>query len=234
MGRSVVHNQTPRCERCQQQLRWCICDGFRAIDCPVKVDVLMHHMETYRPSSTGHLIQRVIPTAGQHIYRRERPLDRSMIVRPGKTLWILHPSGEPMPVGVRPSDLQVLLLDGNWPQTSEMIRLVEGWGRKINLPMAGTSRYWLRAQHGEGKFSTVEALLFLLDALGLKREADQLRVQFELHVYAGLCSRGNKPEAAEYLATSPLRDAVPDVLRQLAPRARPATGGDSIPAKNKV
>ena len=125
-----------------------------------------------------------------------------------------------MPAIERPSDLQVLLLDGNWPQASEMMRQIEGWGRKINLPMSGQSRYRLRAQHGEGKFSTVEALLFLLDAIGLKRESDQLRVQFELHVYAGLCSRGNKPEAAEYLAASPLRDAVPDVLRKLAPRAR--------------
>jgi DTW domain-containing protein len=175
----------------------------------------MHHMETYRPSSTGHLIQRVIPTAGQHIYRRERPLDRAAIVQPGKTLWILHPTGAPMPAVERPSDLQVLLIDGNWPQASEMARQIEGWGTKVNLPMAGKSRYWLRAQHGEGKFSTVEALLFLLDALGLKREHDQLQVQFELHVYAGLCSRGNKPEAAEYLATSPLRDAMPDMIARL-------------------
>jgi hypothetical protein len=57
-------------------------------------------------------------------------------------------------------------------------------------------------------------------------------VQFELHVYAGLCSRGNKPEAAEYLATSPLRDVFPELLRKLAPRARSKPGSPPIQGAN--
>jgi len=222
MGRSVVTRNSPRCERCQLPPRWCICGGFRAVDCPLKVDVLMHHMEAFRPSSTGHLIRRVVPTAGLHLYRRERPLDPTAIIQPGKTLWILHPLGEPLPVAA-PADLQVLLLDGTWRQAGEMMRAVEPWGRRVALPMTGASRYWLRTQAGEGKFCTIEALLFLLSALGLAEEHAQLRLQFELHVYAGLWARGAKAKAAEYLAESPLRTAMPGLIHELTRhRARDA------------
>ncbi len=225
MARSVVLNKSPRCGRCQLPPRWCICAGFEAVDCPLKVDVLMHHMEAWRPSSTGHLIRRVIPTAGLHLFRRERPLEPAAIVAPGKTLWILHPLGEPLPVAPPPaSELQVLLLDGTWRQAGEMMRAVEPWGRKIALPMTGSSRYWLRSQAGEGKFCTIEALLFLLAALGREKEHAQLRLQFELHVYAGLCSRGAKAKAAEYLAASPVRAAFPELLDELARHRTRAAG----------
>lgn len=217
MARSVVLKTSPRCGQCQLPPRWCICAGFQAVDCPLKVDVLMHHMEAWRPSSTGHLIRRVIPAASVHLYRRERPLEPATIIAPGKTLWILHPLGEPLPaMHPPPSDLQVLLLDGTWRQAGELMRAVEPWGRKISLPMTGPSRYWLRTQAGEGKFCTMEALLFLLAALGLAKEHAQLRAQFELHVYAGLCARGAKAKAAEYLADSPVRAAFPELLDELA------------------
>jgi hypothetical protein len=223
MARSVILNGSPRCARCQLPPRWCICEGLREIECPVQVDVLMHHMEYFRPSSTGHLIKRVIPSTGVHLYQRERPLERAAIVQPGKTLWILHPAGEPMPEAASHADLQVLLLDGNWRQAGEMMRAIESWGRLVCLPMSGASRYWLREQAGEGKHSTVEALMALLAALGLNDAQAQLRLQFELHVYAGLCARGAKAKAAEYLAHSPLYAALPDLIDRLVRhRARDA------------
>lgn len=221
MARSVVLKGAPRCPRCQLPPRWCICAGTRTVACPFPVEVLMHHMEAHRPSSTGHLIKRVMPESGQHLYRPGRPPVRADVVRPDHVLWILHPLGEPVPAGP-PANLQVLLIDGSWRQAHDMMRVVEPWGRRVSLPMAGESRYRLRAQHGEGRFSTIEALLFLLGALGRDEECAQLRLQFELHVYAGLCARGKKAEAADFLEESPVRTAFPELLAQLAekrPRA---------------
>ena len=93
--------------------RWCICAGIREVECPLKVDVLMHGREQWRPTSTGHLIKRVIPMAGVHLYRREHIPERTSIAQAGKTLWVLHPDGAPLPADASPADLQVLLLDGN-------------------------------------------------------------------------------------------------------------------------
>jgi hypothetical protein len=182
------------------------------------VDVLIHHREFWRPTSTGRLINRVIPASRGHVFRHDLPLNRAAIMQPDRTLWILHPLGEPLPAGAPPEDLQVLLLDGSWREAARMMHGVERWGRLVSLPMAGPSRYLLRDQQGEGKYSTVEALLFMLAALGLAREQAQLRLQFELHVYAGLRARGEKSAAEKFLAESPVREAFPQLLERLNQR----------------
>jgi DTW domain-containing protein len=219
MARSVVLNPTLRCTRCQHVPRWCVCEGLRAVDCPVAVDVMMHSREYFRPSSTGHLIQRVVAGARTHVWRHDAAPARAAVERAGKELWVLHPLGEPMPAGAPPENVQVLLLDGSWGEAADMKKDVEGWGRRVSLPMTGKSRYWLRTQQGEGQFSTAEALLFVLKALGLRAEHDALSVQLELHVYAGLRTRGQAVMAADFLATSPLRTAMPEVIARMHPQS---------------
>jgi DTW domain-containing protein len=223
MARSVVLKGTPRCRGCQQSPRWCICAGLRTLETPLQIDVLMHHEEALRPTSTGHLIQRTFPASRQHLYRPDRALDPATIRQPERELWILHPTGETPPPDQNPADIQVLLLDASWAQAGDMAREISGWGRRVCLPMSGKSRYWLRSQQDiPGRFSTAEALLFLLQALGLHETHDTLRLQFELHVYAGLRTRGRRAEAEAYLADSPVRTAFPELIHQLDnPRALP-------------
>jgi hypothetical protein len=85
--------------------------------------------------------------------------------------------------------------------------------------MRGESRYWLRAQQAGGRFSTIEALLFLLGELGLETARRELELQFELHVYASLRLRGRKELAERFLAASPVAAAYPEFLAELhAPR----------------
>jgi len=223
MARSVVLNGTVRCPHCQQAPRWCICAGLRTLATPLAIDVLMHHEELAKPTSTGHLIRRIIPASRRHLWHSDRPVDPASVRLPGRELWILHPAGEPPPAGHNPAEIQVLLLDGSWAQAGDMARSINGWGRRIRLPMSGKSRYWLRSQQEiPGRFSTVEALLFLMNALGLPETHDALQLQFELHVYAGLRNRGRRTEAEAYLADSPIRSAFPEVLESLNhPRPRP-------------
>ena len=192
------------------------------IESPLKVDVLMHHMEAWRPSSTGHLIHRVVANTGLRVYRKEHTLVREEIMQPGRALWILHPTGEPLPVSEPPAGLQVLLLDGTWIQSTGMLRGVESWGRRVSLPMAGESRYWLRSQAADDRFSTIEALMFLMASLGMAEQRAALQLQFELHVYAGLCARGKKVEAANYLFSSPVSGALKELLPTLKPWAQPS------------
>jgi len=233
MARSVVLAGTVRCERCQLPPRWCVCAGLGPVESALGVDVLMHHREQWRPSSTGKLIQRVVSGARTHLYQREQPRERAELVRPGRELWILHPLGEPLDRMTLSSaaDVQVLLLDGSWGEAAEMVRVVEPWGRRVSVPMMGKSRYWLREQQGEGKFSTVEALLAILAALGQSEAEAQLRLHFELHVYASLLARGRKWPAAEYLETSPIKTALPDFLRRLL---EPRRGAPHVARKARL
>jgi len=190
------------------------------------VDVLMHPREFRRPSSTGHLISRVMPSSHGHLFSHEAPLVPEAIVQPGRTLWILHPSGGPPPVGVPPGSLQVLLLDGSWREAARMRKTVGAWGRLVSLPTAQASRFRLRSQHDDTNYSTVEALEILLGTLGLHEAAARLRAQFELHVYAALRSRGAIREATEFLAGSSLMETLPGPLRELQER-RPCPAGSA-------
>ena len=207
MSRSVVLQGCSRCPGCELPPRWCICSVQRQEACPVLVDILQHDHEARRPTSTGNLIPRVVGGARVHSFRHERPLVRAEILRPEACeLWILHPAGEALPTNPPPLEtLQILLLDARWGQAGGMLDQVQDWGRPVRLPMTGPSRFALRAQNGEDRFSTFEALLFLLAALGQTDLAARLRLQFELHVYGGLTSRGRKHEAAAYLGDSPIR-----------------------------
>ncbi len=233
MPRSVILRPTPRCARCQFPPRWCVCAGFHAITCPLAIDVLVHHRESFRPTSTGRLINRVIPESRGHLYRHDLPLRREDIVRAGRELWILHPQGSPPPAIAKPENVQVLLLDGSWREAARMRTEVVSWGRTVNLPMTGESRYKLRDQQGAGLFSTIEALLFLLEHFSLGETQGQLRRQFELHVYAGLRARGEKGAAENFLAASPVRAAFPDLLAELD-RRRPREETLARPARDNV
>lgn len=220
MGRSVVTRGVVRCDVCQFATRWCTCAGVRTLDCPLQVDILIHRREAWRPTSTSRLLTRVLPAAVGHVFSKDLPLDRDRIVRPDRTLWILHPAGDLPPSPVAPESLQVLLLDGSWREASRMRREVESWGRLIRLPPGTPSRYHLRNQHSDDRYSTAETLILLLETLGLPDLASALKLQFDLHVYAGLRSRGALPEAEAFLAGTRLEAELSTVLQDLRQRRR--------------
>lgn len=213
--RSVVLKTSDRCRGCFLPLRWCVCPAARTVEIPLAVDVLIHHRELHRPSSTGHLVNRVVTGSRQHLWRRERKLTTEALRLPGREPWVLHPGGEPMPAGVAPETVQIFLVDGSWREASAMAREVGSEARLVSLPMTGESRYWLRSQQDGGRFSTAEAMLFLLEAFGLTEAHTIFRQQFELHVYAHLRARGSKELALEFLRDSPIRKVFADLIAQL-------------------
>ncbi|MEY4642422.1 MAG: hypothetical protein RLZZ227_2416 [Pseudomonadota bacterium] len=220
--RSVVLNATARCPRCSMTPRWCICAAHVDIETPLQLELLTHKREVHRPSSTGNLITRLFASARRHVWYPEQPPARTQITVPEREVWILHPNGLPAPANVAPESVQVLLLDGSWSESAGMARTVSSWGRLVQLPLGGTSRFWLRAKQEGGRYSTAEALLFLLDSFGLEAERDTLQLQFELHVYANLRARGNTDMAAQFLEESVIRTKLPEFLQQLqAPRPHP-------------
>jgi DTW domain-containing protein len=213
--RSVVLKGGARCQQCQLLQRWCICAAQTSIECPLQIDLLTHRRECFRPSSTGNLIHRLFPHSRQHVWSPEQPLREESVQLPARQLWILHPSGSPAPATVDPASVQVVLLDGSWSETSAMARQVTHWGQRISLPLSGESRYWLRSKQEGSRYSTAEALMYLLGSLGLQQAQAALSLQFELHVYASLRARGNVGQAAAFLSNSVLRESMPALLEQL-------------------
>jgi DTW domain-containing protein YfiP len=225
MGRSVVLAGAARCPRCSLPPRLCVCDALPPVETRLAVHVLIHKHEQRKPSSTGNLIARAVTNAACHVYERVSrhfPATglRADALAADRELWILHPGGEPLPAASAPEDnpncnrIQILMLDGTWRQAGEMLRSVEGLGRCVRLPesAAEPSRYWLRDQPQPSHVSTAEALVHVLHALGEADAARQLRLHFELHVYATLLARGKREMAERYLGHSPLLTEARHVL----------------------
>ncbi len=230
MGRSVVRAGAARCPQCSLPPRWCICDALAPVHTPLAVHVLIHRHEHHKPSSTGRLIARAVTGSNVHIYQREMgdcaaTTFPAEAVAAGRELWILHPDGEPLPAVCHGIDAanapHVLLLDGTWRQAHEMLRSVKGIGSCIRLPDDAAhepSRYWLRDQAQASQLSTGEALMGVLEACGDTAAARQLRLHFELHVYATLLSRGKREMAERYLGHSPLLTDRPEAIDRLHAR----------------
>ena len=198
--------------------------------------VLIHRHELGKPSSTGKVVTRAVRGAVSHTYHRvSRHFPASGFPADardrGRELWILHPSGEPLPAPRAAADdsradrivdrVQILLLDGTWRQAGDMLRSVEGLGRCVRLSDAATepSRFWLRNQSGPSHVSTAEALMGVLHAVGEPEAARRLRLHFEVHVYATLLARGKRELAERYLGHSPLLADACEVLDRLHARS---------------
>jgi hypothetical protein len=170
----------------------------------------------------------VVTGAVCHVYQRGNrffgargfPADA---LEPGRELWVLHPSGDPLPEPASPPQPlpAVLVLDGSWRQAGEMLASVQHRGRCVRLPDAATSepsRYWLRNQAQPEQLCTAEAVMAVFRALGEHDAGRRLRLHFELHVYATLLVRGHRELAERYLGHSPLLTEAPDALARLHAR----------------
>ena len=224
VSRSVVLAGTERCDGCQLPPRWCVCHALPPVESPVRVHVLQHRREQWRPSSTGSLVGRVVTGSRITIFHRSLTRDgvQGLPDPTAGAAWILHPRGEPLdgivaPAGTPPTPT-VLLIDGSWTESGRMLQFVQGWGRPVRLTLNARSRYRLRNQKDDGNLSTAEALIGLYEALGLAKAADLLRWHLELRVYVGLRSRGRKAEAEDYLAQSPIRTRLGPFLDRLHAR----------------
>ncbi len=231
MGRSVVLAGAARCPRCSLPPRWCTCDMLPPVETRLAVHVLIHRHESRKPSSTGRLVARAVSGAATHVYQRETRFFPAATVTvdrlgPEGEVWILHPNGDPQPLaagaGSNSSHARrhVLLLDGTWRQSGEMLRTVEGMGRCVCLPHASDepSRNWLRDQAEPEQLSTAEALMGVFRAVGDQGAEHGLRLHFELHVYATLLARGRREMAERYLGHSPLLSDAIGALEQLHAR----------------
>lgn len=129
------------------------------------------------------------------MYKHDLAIDVGALSSEGKKSYILHPFGTPLPQSMDISHSHFIFLDGSWKQAAQLLKIVEGRGEKVSLPMSGPSLFWLRTKQEGARYSTIESAIFLLRHLGKDEVADDWQKMLHLHVYAGLLARGKKDQA---------------------------------------
>ena len=104
MPRSVVLAGAPRCPACALPPRHCTCGLLGPVRTAVGVHLLIHRLERHKPSSTGSLVGRVVPSVVTHTFVRvSRHLPPVGLppraVPDDHELLVLHPGGTPLEIG---------------------------------------------------------------------------------------------------------------------------------------
>ena len=163
-----------RCPRCRLLVAKCLCDLVPRLETRTRVLVVVHQLETQKPSNTGLLALRCLPNSDAVIRGR---LDRSTDVpdwsaHGDPVLLFPHEDARPLEAWrdhARPVTL--IVPDGTWRQAARVRRRVPGLD---TVPCAfvareGTSAYRLRRTPDPRRLSTMEAIA---DALAVLEPSD--------------------------------------------------------------
>jgi DTW domain-containing protein YfiP len=159
-----------RCPGCRLLATKCLCDRVPRIETRTRVVVVLHQLETRKPSNTGHLALRCLPNSDVVIRGR---LDRSTDA-PDWTVHgdpvLLFPHEEARPLErwrdhARPVTL--IVPDGTWRQAARVRRRVPGLDAVPCAYVARDARsnYRLRHTLDPSRLSTIEAIAEALAVL---------------------------------------------------------------------
>ena len=202
-GKSVV-----RCERCQLAVYACICEWTPRLESNAEFVLLLHRLETFKPTNTGRLIADVIPER-THVFcwSRTKPEQRLLDLLEDESRQCLlvfpvdTPEAKAKPRGVFhqiPMGDKVptfILLDGTWKQSSRMFHLSR-WLERVPcvvLPEGALRGYAVRKSHQDDYFSTAEAAALCLQMVGEGNNSQVLLDYFQLFNEHYLATRGCYP-----------------------------------------
>jgi DTW domain-containing protein len=186
-----------RCPGCRLLATKCLCDLVPTIETRTRVVIVLHQLETQKPSNTGHLALRCLPNSDVVIRGR---FDRSTEV-PDWTARgdpvLLFPHEDALPLETwrdhgRPVTL--IVPDGTWRQAARVRRRVSGLDAVPCAFLAnhGRSAYRLRRTPDPSRLSTMEAIANALAVLegggGADIRGALLRI-FHVMVERSLASR---------------------------------------------
>lgn len=186
-----------RCPGCRLLATKCLCDRVPRIETRTRVLVVMHQLETQKPSNTGLLALRCLPNSDVVI---RGALDRSTDVpdwREHGDPVLLFPDPDAQPLETwRDNGRPVTLIvpDGTWRQATRARRRVAGLD---TVPCAFVARdapsaYRLRRTPDPRRLSTIEAIaeaLAVLESSGGPAARDGLLEIFQIMVERSLAGR---------------------------------------------
>ncbi|MBK7977817.1 MAG: DTW domain-containing protein [Deltaproteobacteria bacterium] len=227
-------DNTVRCDACRMHVTLCICAIVPRLATRTRVTVLVHHLESRKPSNTGRLAARCLERGAVEIVgQRHRLIEPPRIV--DEVPLVLFPAEDAVPITEFSATSQPVALfvpDGNWNQAKKMRRRGPGLAAFpcVTLPDPGRSEYRLRAEPWQGGLATLEAIARALAVLegdrGAAIESALLGI-FRVMVERTLWFRGRLP-SAQVAGGIPSAAVADDPRGQTTRRAAHALTGDRV------
>ncbi|PCI28845.1 MAG: DTW domain-containing protein [SAR324 cluster bacterium] len=187
------------CDQCGLYLHICICDYQPQIRSKVQYWLLMHPMESRKPTNTGKLIANCIDSTKTFIWDRLHPPEEFIreLKNPQYRIYLIFPDDftedKSLVTDYVEEDDRIpvfLILDGTWKQARKIYRRSEYLQRLLHLPLIPQqkSRYTLRRASREHHLCTVEVAVELLSIAGEEGNAEKLQTYFDCfnaHYLAG-------------------------------------------------
>ncbi len=179
-------------------LELCVCELAPKFHLKTKFSLIMQSREYHLASNTGHWIPKIFP--GSEIRFRglkdHQPVSTENLISNDHFPVILFPSGNAQILSKDLVEnlgkpLQIIVPDGNWGQTTKMVRKIPLLQNslKVKLPDMGPSQYRLRRGQREGGVCTYEAIAKAIGILEGPEIEKQLMIFFQTFVERILFTR---------------------------------------------
>ncbi len=176
----------------------CICDLIVPVEARTQVICVLHKMEQWKTTNTGHLMSRVLTGCECRVRgEQEQALDTRDFDDPTRRTWVLFPCEEARVIDAAlvasdPRPVRLVVPDATWQQARRIVRRVDALQRapKVTLPQLAASRYRLRKHGREGGLCTYEAIteaLCLIEGEALREPLERI---LRVFVERTLWSRG--------------------------------------------
>jgi DTW domain-containing protein YfiP len=160
-----------RCPACHIPWAFCVCSHAPRLSLATRVVVLMHSRENLRSSNTGRLAPLALKHAEVRLHGvRDRPVEledldpaSTFVLFPGRGAKALTPEY----VATMPRPATILVPDGNWTQTTHMLKRLPFLQRLPKIELAGPLPGLNRARRNvfPDRMSTFEAIAQAVGAL---------------------------------------------------------------------
>ncbi len=217
-------NDEHRCTGCRLHRRVCICDRLPCLVTRTRVVLLLHQLEARKPTNTGRLALRCLPSSQEVLRGRIGGEGPREVSGPEPPAWLaraerpvlLFPHEEATPLHAwrdRPGPLTLIVPDGTWSQAVRARRRIPGLADIpcAALPAGLISTYRLRHDARPGRLSTLEAIAHALGVLEDASVAEALLDVHRLAVERTLWTRG-------HLDRSRVHGGIPDEARPPDPQ----------------
>ncbi len=177
-----------RCERCFAQRRFCFCESIPVVTTKVRITVIRHWKERYKPSNTARLAAHALPSLQLIDFGApEGPASLPSLNTAGTALLFPDPD---LPEIERPD--HVIVVDGSWAQARKMVNKIDNLKDLPRFAIAAPEPDFtrIRTPPMQGMVSTLEAIAAVLDRLDGPGAGDPLRDLYSATVRAAVAARG--------------------------------------------